>query len=181
MKILILNGSPRRNGNTDILTENFAKGAADAGHSVIEAQITEMDIHPCVGCMHGGKDKSSPCTQKDDMDQIYGEVMDSELIVFASPMYCWSITAQLKAVLDRLFALTEANGYAAIPKDCIMLMAAEGDDEENSEPAIRYYTSLSKNLGWRDRGYIIAGGVLHKGDIEGKPSLQEAYDLGRSL
>ena len=111
--VLVLNGSPRRNGNTAALVDAFAEGAAQAGHDVVRFDVALMDIAPCRGCLGGGADADSPCVQKDDMDAVYAAYRAADVVVLASPMYCWSVTAQEKAVLDRLFALMEAGMRAA--------------------------------------------------------------------
>ncbi len=176
-KILILNGSPRKNGNTAALIDRFIDGAQKVGHDITRFNIQQMNIHPCIGCLKGGKDPNSPCTQKDDMDKIYKAFKECDLVVLASPMYYWSFTAQLKAVLDRLFAVAEE--FKAMPKkDCMMIIAAEDDSESNKAPLFSYYGLLMNALNWNDKGSLIAGGVYEVGDITGKPTLDEAYRMG---
>lgn len=180
--IVILNGSPRPKGNTSALIDAFSQGARAAGHMVTRFDLGKMDIHPCRGCFGGGKNPQSPCVQKDDMDLIYPAYVAADIVVLASPMYYWSVSGQLKCAFDRLFAVAEGNpGYANPKKDCVLLMAAEGDTEENFAPVIHYYEALLRELGWTDKGRTLAGGVLAVGDIEGKPVLKEAEALGRSL
>lgn len=178
---MILNGSPRKNGNTELLVDNFIEGAKEVGHYVTNFNLREMNIHPCIGCLKGGKDKQSPCVQKDDMDKIYSSYKEADIFVMASPMYYWSFTAQFKMALDRLFAVTEANDNNTPFKECVMLVAAEGDDEENFAPMVDYYQKLLKHLGWQDKGMVLAGGVMEIGDIEGMPSLAQAKELGQTL
>lgn len=181
-KILILNGSPRPKGNTAVLIDAFVNGAESAGHAVTRFDLQRMDIHPCLGCFGGGKDSGSPCVQKDAMNEIYPVYREADIVVFASPMYYWSVTAQLKTALDRLFAVTECDPeYRTPEKECILLMPAEEDSAENFEPVVRYYQSLLKNLGWKNRGMVLAGGVMQVGDIAGKPVLTVAETLGRSI
>lgn len=181
-KILILNGSPRQQGNTAGLVEAFKQGAEEKGHTVTTFNLQKMNIHPCLGCFGGGKDADSPCVQKDDMQQIYPAYEESTILVLASPMYYWSITAQLKAAFDRLFAVAEKDSNYRNPrKDCIMLMAAEGDSKDNFEPVEHYYHSLVKHLGWNNLGEVYAGGVMGVGDIKGHPALDDAYKLALSI
>lgn len=181
-KIVILNGSPRARGNTAALIKAFTEGAREAGHTVTAFQLQQMDIHPCLGCYGGGKDPHSPCVQKDGMDQIYPAYREADIVVLASPMYYWSISGQLKCAFDRLFAVAECDpGYANPKKDCMLLMAAEGDTEDNFAPVVQYYDALLAHMGWRDVGKVLAGGVAAVGDIEGKPSLDEARALGKSV
>lgn len=181
-KIIILNGSPRPNGNTKALIQKFTEGAESKGHTVKCFDLQTMNIHGCRGCFGGGKDKSSPCVQKDDMLKIYPEYMAAEIVVLASPMYYWGFSGQLKCAFDRLFAVAECNpSYENPKKDCILLMASEGDSKSNFEPVENYYMSLLKNLEWHNLGIVVAGGVLHIGDIEGHKALEEAKALGASL
>ena len=181
-KIVILNGSPRPNVNTKGLIAAFTEGAESKGHSVKCFDLQTMNIHGCLGCFGGGKDKNSPCVQKDDMLKIYPEYRAADIVVLASPMYYWGFSGQLKCAFDRLFAVAECDpSYANPKKQCIMLMAAEGNSKSNSEPVIHYYESLLKQMEWQDLGHVIAGGVLKVGDIKGHKALAEAKALGASL
>lgn len=181
-KIVILNGSPRANGNTAALCSAFMGGAQTAGHIVTRFDLGTMKIHGCLGCMKGGKDPNSPCTQKDDMQKIYPVYREADIVVLASPMYYWNFSSQLKATFDRLFAVAELDSnYANPKKDCLLLMAAEGNTADNWKPIVNYYNALVSFLGWKDIGKVLAGGVLNIGDIAGKPVLEEARQLGASL
>ena len=181
-KIIILNGSPRKKGNTSALIDSFSKGAKQSGHTVTTFFIDSMNIKGCKSCFGGGKNQQSPCTQKDDMDKIYPVYEQADIIVLASPMYYWSISGQLKCAFDRLFAVAEKSpNYSNPSKECIMLMAAEGTSKGNSKPVEQYFNSLLKHMGWTNKGLIIAGGVFKIGDIKGHPSLEEAEKLGASL
>ncbi|MCD7855270.1 MAG: flavodoxin family protein [Clostridiales bacterium] len=106
-KILVLNGAARKNGSTAKLIRSFTEGARSAGHSVKEFYLDGMNIHSCKGCLHAGRDTHSPCSQKDDMDQIYSAFADCDVVVFASPLYFWTITGTLKTAADRLYAELE--------------------------------------------------------------------------
>ncbi|CCZ21473.1 putative uncharacterized protein [Acetobacter sp. CAG:977] len=181
-KIIILNGSPRTNGNTKSLIDAFICGAKDKGHQISCFNLQQMNIHGCLGCFGGGKDKNSPCVQKDDMIEIYPKYVEADIVVLASPMYYWGISGQLKCAFDRLFAVAECDKNCENPKkDCILLMAAEGDGEQNARPVTDYYNSLLKFLNWKNLGCIIAGGVLKPGEIKGHPALETAKNLGSSL
>ena len=177
--IIILNGSPRKSGNTSALTAAFAEGAKSAGHKVTEFFLDGMNIHGCKGCFGGGKDADSPCAQKDDMDKIYPLYKEADIVVLASPLYYWSISGQLKAAFDRLFAVAECDPDLRNPKkESVLLMAAEGNGYEET---LYWYDRLMGHLGWKCLGKVLCGGVMDIGDIEGNPALDEAYELGRSL
>lgn len=177
--ILILNGSPRRMGNTAALTAEFAKGAKRAGNTVTEFFLGSMEINGCKGCFGGGKQPDSPCVQKDDMEKIYPVYREADIVVLASPLYYWSISGQLKCAFDRLFAVAECDPHYRNPgKECILLMAAEGNGFEES---IYWYERLEQHLGWKSLGKVLCGGVMDIGDIKGRKELEEAEKLGESI
>lgn len=178
-KIIILNGSPRKTGNTAALTAEFTKGAEEAGNTVTEFFLGSMNIHGCKGCFGGGKNTDSPCVQKDDMDKIYPVYREADIVVLATPLYYWTISGQLKAAFDRLFAVAECDpDYRNPKKESVLIMAAEGHGFEESE---YWYDRLEKHLGWKSLGKILCGGVMAVGDIKGKQELRDAYELGRTI
>ena len=107
-KIVILNGSPRKKGNTSALTQAFSRGAEKAGCTVTEFFLGDMDIHGCMGCFGGHSSKECPCARHDDMDKIYPAVRQCDIVVLASPLYYWTVSGQLKTAIDRLFALADS-------------------------------------------------------------------------
>lgn len=178
-KIVILNGSPRKNGNTAELIKSFTKGAQEVGHTVTEFFLNEMNIRGCLGCCAGGKNPESPCVQKDDMLKIYPEYRAADIVVLASPLYYWTISGQLKTAFDRLFAVAECDpNYRNPLKESILLMAAEGNGFEES---VYWYDNLMKYLKWKSLGKVLCGGVMAVGDIVGRKELADAYQLGKSI
>jgi multimeric flavodoxin WrbA len=179
-KILILNGSPRKNGNTTALIEAFANGAKENGNTVTEFRISEMNIHPCKACEGGGENPDRPCVQKDDMDKIYPVYNAADILVLASPEYWGTISGQLKYTIDRLYAIYEPFPRLNPPKkESILIMTAGGN---GFELATQWYDEvLIKGLGWKDLGKILCGGVRDIGTIKGNPKLEEAKKLGQSI
>ena len=108
-KIVILNGSPRKQGNTSALVKAFTEGAESAGHTVTEFFLDGMSIHGCKGCFGGHSARECPCVQQDDMNQIYPAVKDCHVIVLATPLYYWNMSGQIRTAVDRLFALEEGD------------------------------------------------------------------------
>ena len=102
MKIIVLMGSPNRKGSTGILVENFKRGAEEAGHTVEVIDVCHADIHPCTGCVKCGYE--GPCVQKDDVEMIRKKLLACDMVVFATPLYYYGMTAQLKTVVDRFCA-----------------------------------------------------------------------------
>ena len=178
-KIVILNGSPRANGNTSALTAQFKKGAEEAGNTVTEFLLSRMDLHGCLGCWQGGKDPEHPCAQRDEMERIYPVYREADVVVLASPLYYWFISGHLKNAFDRLFAIAECDpNYRNPKKESVLIMAAEGAGFEESE---HWYDHLERHIGWKSLGKVLCGWVTQPGDIDGKPELEQAYRLGRSI
>lgn len=178
-KIIILNGSSRKLGNTAALISAFTKGAEEAGNQVTEFFLDSMNIRGCKGCFGGGKNPDSPCVQKDDMDKIYPIYKEADIVVLATPLYYWTISGQLKCAFDRLFAVAECDpNYRNPQKECALLMAAEG---YGFEETLYWYEHLEKHLGWKSIGKVLCGGVMAVGDIEGNEKLGEARKLGASI
>ena len=178
--IVILNGSPRKKGNTSTLVQAFREGAESAGHKVTECFLGELEIHGCKGCFGGHSGREYPGVQRDGMEKLYPAVRDCDVIVLASPLYYWSLSGQLKTALDRLFALEEAEGnlLRGNGRSCVLLMAAEGTGFDD---VVLYYDHLMEHLQWKDLGKVLCGGVMEVGDITGRSELQDAYALGRSI
>ena len=166
-KIIILNGAARKNGNTAKLVEAFEDGAISVGNQVKNFYLDGMEIHSCKGCLKAGRDSKSPCSQKDDMGQIYAEFEDADVIVFASPLYFWTITGILKTAADRLYAELECLGYGQFPKKSVLLMTADGGDYSQ---AVTWYRTYERNLRWKNLGEVL-----------GKGKTKEAYQLGASI
>ena len=179
-KIVVLNGSPRKNGNTSALVREFSKGAESTGNTVTVFFLGDMDIHECKGCFGGHSSRECPCVQKDDMDKSYPVVRESDIVVLATPLYYWNMSGQLRTAVDRLFALEEGDGnlLRGNGRASALLMAAEGNGFED---VVLYYDHLMEHLRWKNLGHVLAGGNGDVGDIEGKPELKEAYELGRAI
>ena len=179
-KIVILNGSPRKKGNTSALVKAFTEGAESAGNTVTEFFLSSMDIHGCKGCFGGHSSRECPCVQKDDMAQIYPAIKDCDVVVLATPLYYWNMSGQLRTAFDRLFALEEGDGnlLRGNGRSSALLMAAEG---HGFEDAVLYYDHLMEHVRWTNLGHVLCGGVMNEGDNAGRKELNDAYELGKSI
>ncbi|MDE6851027.1 MAG: flavodoxin family protein [Lachnospiraceae bacterium] len=179
-KIVVLNGSPRKNGNTSELVQSFAEGAESSGNEVTVFHLDSMNIHGCKGCFGGHSSKECPCVQRDDMEQIYPAVKEAQVIILATPLYYWNMSGQLRTAIDRLFALEEGDGnlLRGNGRESALLMAAEG---HGFEDVVLYYDHLMEHLRWKNLGHVLAGGNGDVGDIAEKPELKQAYELGKSI
>ena len=95
-------GSPNKNGSTSLLVNEFVRGAKEAGHTCEVIDVCHANIHPCIGCVACGYE--GPCVQKDDVEDIKEKLLSSDMVMFATPLYYYGMTAQLKAVVDRFCA-----------------------------------------------------------------------------
>lgn len=176
MKILVITGSPRKNGNSNTLADNFTKGAQDAGHTVVRFDSAFKNIHPCIACNKCGM--NGQCVFKDDFEFVKSNIIDSDVVVFATPMYYFGISAQIKAVIDRFYAI---NGQVHRPKKAVLLMTYADTSTKEAQPIVSHYETLLNYLGWSDAGKIIASGVWTEGDIKHTQYPQKAYELGKNI
>ena len=158
-KILILNGAGKRNGNTAALIKAFTDGAVSAGNEVKEFYLQDMNIHGCLdcqGCTRKPVGDIHPCVQSDDMDQIYEALKDADIMVFASPVYWFSVTGTLKTAVDRLYALQQ-NSRGSFNKQTIFLMTS-GAPAKYNPLATEWYDMFEKMLGWKSLGTVLGTG-----------------------
>lgn len=154
-KILILNGSSRRNGYTSALVDAFAEGARSNGNEVKEHFIHGMKVNYCLGCDACMKTQKG-CVQKtDDMNIIYQDLTWADVIVFASPEYWGTFTAELKTVIDRMFGWITMDTNQGVRKDIALLMTARGNDYSM---ALDQYHIYTKYIGWSDLGTVLGRG-----------------------
>jgi len=188
--ILITVGGGRANGNTAQLVNAFIKGAEEAGHKVEKISLLKTEVKGCLGCNACRYGK--PCVQRDAFNDLVPRIKNADLIVFASPLYFWTISSRLKAFIERFYCIAEEDPnppfgrYEKYPiKDCALLMTAADNFFWTFEQAASYYNFAIVNyIGFRDKGMVLAGGC---GDTNGKPQidktthLTEAYEFGKSL
>lgn len=154
--IVILNGAGKKNGNTAALIKAFRIGAEESGNSVTEFYLQNMNIRGCMdcqGCARKPQGDPAPCVQKDDMQQIYNAYADCDVIVFATPVYWFTISAQLKLAVDRLYAIQRNHGLEAAERDTVFLMTSGAPAEVNPQ-AIEWYRMFEK-MGWKDLGMAL--------------------------
>ena len=176
MNILILSGSPRKGGNTELLAEAFAKGAAEHHHVEI-VSVRDYNVNPCLGCNACFK-TDGICAQNDDMAIIYEKMSRADMLVIASPVYFYGISAQLKAVIDRFHNPIRDSFH--IKKMALLLVGAASLPELFNAILTEYNLCL-KFFEIEDAGKVLVRGVKDKGDINNTDALNEAYTLGLSI
>lgn len=189
-EILVIQGGGRARGNTAQLVEQFKAGAEAAGHRVEVISLTRSEVRGCLGCNACRYGK--PCIQKDDFNAIVPLLERADCIVFASPLYFWTVSARLKAFIERLYSVAREDQHPPLgryerypDKDCALIMSAADDYFWTFEQAVSYYRfALVRYIGFHDRGVLLAGGC---GDTNGRPQiektghLQRAYAFGEHL
>ena len=156
-KILILNGSPRKNGKTASLVKAFTEGAESAGNEVKEFYIDGMNIASCKACEACSRN-GGYCPQKDDMEKINEAYIWADVIVFASPMYWGTISGQLKTTVDRLYAIQNRIGYDDMSrqyKETAFIMTARGGYYQQ---ALDFYGIFTNIMGWKSWGTVLGTG-----------------------
>lgn len=190
-KIIIIQGGGRPHGNTAQLSEGFADGARAAGHQVEMIFLSKFEIKGCTGC-NACRYGEKPCIQKDSFLEIAAKIREADLTVFASPLYFWSISSQLKALIDRFYSLSQKEPaptqgrHAAFPvKDCALLMTSADNLFWTFEHAVSYYRfALVNYMGFHDRGMLLAGGCGGTSRAPGIGEtgyLKDAYEFGRQI
>lgn len=177
MKIVVLTGSPRRNGNTAFLADNFIKGAKEAGHEVFRFDAAFQKVEGCTACNSCGM--NGPCVLKDDFDTVRPRITEADMVVFVTPMYYFGFSAQLKKVIDRFYAI---NGQIkGKRKKTAFMMTYANTAAKEAQPMVSHYQTLVDYLGWEDAGQIIVPGMWPAGAIRNTNYGERAYQLGKNL
>ncbi len=176
MNILIISGSPRKGGNTELLAEAFAKGAS-AQHHVEIVFVRDYKVNPCLGCNACFK-TNGICAQKDDMALIYEKMNQADMLVIASPVYFYGISAQLKAVIDRFHNPIRDTFHI---KKMALLLVGAATLPELFDAILAEYNLCLKFFDIEDAGKVLVKGAKDKGDINNTNALNEAYTLGLSI
>lgn len=177
MNIVVLTGSPRRNGNTNYLAERFIAGAKENGHEVFRFDCAQHKIDGCMACNHCGMD--GDCVLKDDFGLVRPRLINADMVVFVTPMYYFGFSAQLKSVIDRFYAIN--GSIKGAPKKTAFLMAYADTAESEAQPMLLHYRTLARYLGWKDCGTVVAPGVWTAGSVKNTRYGDDAYRLGKSV
>lgn len=171
MKIVVLNGSPRINGNTSFLVENFKKGAESVNHIVEVLQVGTMKINGCMACEYCYEKGNGECVIKDDMQKVYNSVKDADMVVFASPVYYWSFSGQLQSTISRFYSI----GKPQKAKKYAMLLSSGSPDVYDA--LICQFRDIVDYFEAENLGILTAYGNQNKSNEK----LKEAYIFGKNL
>ena len=170
MKITILNGSPRKE-NTAAMAEAFAEGAREAGHEAEILHVGKMKIGGCLGCEYCHTKGEGKCVQKDDMEKVMPAYLDSDMIVYASPIYYFGMSAQMMAAIQRVYCI----GKPAKATKAAMLISSASPG--TGEGAIASYKNMLAFMGIEDMGVCALAGE----DNKSEEKLAEIRAFARSL
>ena len=175
MRILVLNGSPRPKGNTKGMVEAFREGAVSAGHHVDVMDVCRLKVNGCIACEYCHTKGHGSCVQKDDMQQIYNLLNETEMLVLASPIYYHGITGQLKCVIDRFYSAAYPTKPPHLKKAAMIL--SSGDDDMYDGALFSFQGDFLDYLGLENMGVFTAHGA-ENGSSE---KLAELRAFGESL
>jgi multimeric flavodoxin WrbA len=182
-QVLILNGSPRKNGNSIILAEQAAAGACAAGAEVEVFMLADMDIRPCDACDSCQETGGGVCVIRDDMQTLYPQLRSADAIVIAGPAYWFTVSAQTKLFIDRCYALQGTQGNALAGKQVGIILTFGDTDPFSSGAinAIRTFQDMCRYVQASIAG-IVYGSASAAGEIRNQPALLEkAFQLGQQL
>ena len=174
-KVLIISSSPRRGGNSDLLCDRFLAGAKEAGHAAEKVFLRDYKINYCLGC--GVCNNTHACVQKDDMKNLLAKMVAADVIVLATPVYFYTMDAQLKTFIDRCVSrYTEISN-----KEIYFIVAAADTEQKNLKPAIEGLRGFTRDCldGSKEKGIIYGTGAWQVGEIKNLPAYQEAYEMGQ--
>lgn len=176
-KVVILSTSPRKNSNSEALAEAFAKGAHEAGNDVEIIRIREKTFEFCRGCF--ACQKTGKCILKDDMAEIVPKMEQADVLVFATPIYYYEMSGQMKTLLDRANPLFVAD-YRF--RDVYFLSSAAEDEDyvpQRAQSGLEGWIECFEKA--RLAGSVFGGGVTEAGEIKGSPALDKACEMGRAI
>ncbi len=175
-KILVLSGSFRKHGNSDLLCDEFIRGATESGNDVEKIFINDRKINFCRGC--GVCNTTHKCVQKDDMEEILNKMVAADVIVMATPVYFYTMNGQMKTLIDRTVPrYEEISG-----KDFYFIVAAADGNKANMQKTIEGFRGFTDDClpGAKEKGIVYGVGAWQIGDIKGSPAMKEAYEMGKN-
>ncbi len=177
MKILVIESSPHKNGSSNLLADNFIRGAQEKGHHVTVFDAARADIHPCLGCDFC--EMNGPCSQKDDGKILKEQILDADMMVLVTPLYYFGVCAQMKTVIDRFYSFTtrlDSKGMKTA-----LIVAAWDSNEWTMTEVESYYDTLCRYMNFNDQGKILGTGCGTVSMTRRTAFPERAYELGRSL
>ena len=176
MKIVVITGSPHRNGTSALLADKFIEGAQSVGHTVYRFNAAFEDIHPCLGCNRCGR--NGVCIQGDAIEKdLMPHLLEADLIVLITPLYYYGMSTQIKTVIDRFYARIEKLQN----KKSILMATAWNSADWTMSSLVKHYESLVQYMKWQDIGKVLAIGCGYRSAIERSDFPNQAYQMGVNI
>lgn len=177
MKILLVQGSPHKQGSSNMLAEQFMEGAKAAGHTVSVFDAAHANIHPCNGC--GACGMAGDCVQHDDMEKARKSILGSDMLVFVTPIYYFGMSAQLKMFIDRFYSFTTELSSKGMKT---ALITASWDTDDEAVAYLReHYQKICRYMHFQDQGMILGTGCGMPDMTQHTDFPKRAYELGKSI
>ena len=177
-KVLVISSSPRRNGNSDLLCDQFMKGAIEAGHRAEKIFLADKTIHYCTGC-GACANATRPCVQKDDVAEILEKMVGADVIILATPVYFYTMCAQLKTLIDR-----SCPRYTAISnKEFYFILTAADTSRAAMNRTLESLHGFTEDCleNSREKGIVFGLGVMDRGEVKETPAYREAFEMGKRI
>lgn len=179
--ILVITGSPRKNGNSDLMADAFIKGAQSKGHQVVKFSAATKTISGCRACDTCWS-KDHACTFRDGFTELEPFLEEADAIAFASPLYWFGMSSQIKAAIDRMYAYDMENRKTSLKiKEGILLVCGACEGMEIFDGVIASFKGILNYMKWQEGGILTVPEVSDKGDILKTDALEKAEQLGKSL
>lgn len=176
-KVLVISSSPRRGGNSDTLCDQFISGAQSAGNKVEKIVVRDKKINFCVAC-EACQRNNGQCAIHDDMSEILDKMVESDVIVMATPVYYYSMDGQLKTLIDR----TLAKNKEIKNKDFYFILTAADDRIQEMEGTVAGFRGFTRCLpNATERGIIYGIGAWAKGAIKDNKAMTQALEMGKTV
>lgn len=177
MKVTVITGSPHKNGTSALLAGKFIEGAKEAGHEVFRFDAAFENVKPCLACEYCSS-HDSECVHKDSMSTLSSKLVETDMVVFVTPLYYYGMSAQIKAVIDRFHAI---NAKIAGNKKAMLLATSYGADDWTMEALEKTYEYMLRFENWKDAGTLFATGCPAREVIEKTDYPQQAYEMGKNV
>lgn len=177
MKVTVITGSAHKKGTSALLADKFIEGAKEAGHEVFRFDAAFENVKPCFACEYCSS-HDSECVHKDSMNILGEKLIDTDLVVFVTPLYYYTMSAQIKAVIDRFHA---KNAKIIGNKKAMLFATSYGAADSTMECLEKTYESILGFMNWEDAGKLFATGCPVRESIEQSDFPTQAYEMGKSL
>ena len=178
MRILVIKSSGNKNGSSNMIADEFIRGAIESGHAVTEFDVMRKDIRPCLGCNHCGMD--GDCVQQDDFENdLKWQIREADMLVFVMPVYYYNWPAQLKNVVDRFYSFTME--LTRMHKKAALLAVAWDDTKTVFTITQAYFQTICDYMEFENVGMVLGGGCGTPELTSKSPYMQEAYELGKNV